>query len=403
MLISNKKVLITNGSSRTSYAVMRSLGKKDINCMSADVSKLGMCQLSRYSKGSRKYASFYLDEMKFIRDVLKIIKENDISILFPSHNETEIISRHIDKFDPKVVSLIPEESICRLFNNKSLSYDLMEELDIPVPLRIKYKDPLELSNIISSLGLKKTVIKLLTGNSGKGVFYADSPDKASIIVASLIKKFNLKSDRYPQVEEYVEGEGYGNSVLFWHGEPIVNFTHRRLRDKIETGGTSTFREVSQHKGIEAAALKIFRHVGWHGLAMSEFKVCRNTGKFWFIEVNPRMWGSISLAIESGVDFPYLTYLSAIEGPQTAINYLESSKISKEWSARWLLGDIFVILKKIINLDIKFIWNVFFYEKANSIDDFFWDDPLVFVGQCASYIKTTILKKSLNPSEKGMIG
>ena len=400
---SKAKVLITNGSSRTSYAAMRSISKKDVTCISADTSRIGMCQFSKYSQGSKVYSSHYKDELKFISDISKIVKENDISIIFPSHNETEIISRHVDKFDPKVVSLIPEESMCKLFNNKSLSYDLMEKLNIPIPLRIKYDDPQELSLLITSLGLKRTVIKLLTGNSGKGVFYANTPEKASIIVSSLISKFKLGTNRYPQVEEYVEGEGYGNSVLFWHGKPIANFTHKRLRDKIETGGTSTYREASQHKGIEEAALKIFQYVGWHGLAMSEFKVCKNTGKFWFIEVNPRMWGSISLAIESGIDFPYLAYLSATKGPHAAISDLESSEISKKWRARWLLGDIFVMLKKIINLDIKFIWNVIFYEKANSFDDFFWNDPLVFIGQCASYIKTSIIKKSLNPSEKGMIG
>ena len=32
-----------------------------------------------------------------------------------------------------------------------------------------------------------------------------------------------------------------------------------------------------------------------------------------IEVNPRFWGSLALAIYAGIDFPYLLYKLAMEG------------------------------------------------------------------------------------------
>ena len=79
----------------------------------------------------------------------------------------------------------------------------------------------------------------------------------TLINKYLIKKYKLTADRYPQIEEYVHGEGYGCSVLYSKGKFITHFTHRRLRDKIETGGTSTFREATVHQGIEAATKTIF--------------------------------------------------------------------------------------------------------------------------------------------------
>ena len=68
-----------------------------------------------------------------------------------------------------------------------------------------------------------------------------------------------------------------------------------LGSGIATGGTSTLREAVAHAGIEQAAQRIFDAIGWHGLAMSEWKVCPETGRFWFVEVNPRMWGSMASA------------------------------------------------------------------------------------------------------------
>ena len=396
-------VLLTYGWVRSSYSALRNFKKHDLQVVVSDSSSIGMSQFSRFSSGFKKYTSHYKHENKFISDILNICSSKGIKFILPSHNETEIIARHRHKFPDDLVTMIPDESHCRMFNNKSDAYDYVSNIDVPVPCRIKYADPNLVSQLLKNKGMEKTVIKLLTGNSGKGVFYGTNPEHTQSIVKELIDKYKLVASRYPQIEEYVEGEGYGCSVLYSSGEFIANFTHRRLRDKIETGGTSTFREAAVHEGIEAATKTIFDSLGWNGLAMCEFKVCPKTGRFWFIEVNPRMWGSISLAIESGVQFPYLAWLCATQGASQAINYHASCTINLNWKARWLLGDIFLVLGKLLRLEFKAIWHILIEEKADSIDDFFWDDPFAFLGEVLAYLKTTISKRSINPSEKGMLG
>ncbi|MCD6360205.1 MAG: hypothetical protein J7M38_05010 [Armatimonadetes bacterium] len=41
--------------------------------------------------------------------------------------------------------------------------------------------------------------------------------------------------------------------------------------------------------------------------MLEFKKEYETGEYYLIEVNPKFWGSLDLAVESGVDFPGYIY------------------------------------------------------------------------------------------------
>lgn len=396
-------VLLTYGWVRSSYSALRNLSKHNLTIVVSDSSTIGMSQFSRLSSGFKRYTSHYENEDKFIKDVLDICSSEEVKVILPSHNETEIIARHRHKFSADLVAMIPDESHCLMFNNKSDAYDYVSRIGIPVPSRIKYTTPNSISQLLVARGVNKTVIKLLTGNSGKGVFYGESPEHAQSIVNELIEKYKLAPSRYPQVEEYVTGEGYGCSVLYSNGKYIAHFTHKRLRDKIESGGTSTFREAAVHEGIEAAAKTIFDSLGWNGLAMCEFKVCPDTSRFWFIEVNPRMWGSISLAIESGVQFPYLAWLCATQGASQAIDYHKSCTINSDWKARWLLGDIFIVLGKLFKLEFRSIWNILREEKANSIDDFFWDDPFAFLGEVLAYLKTTISKRSINPSEEGMLG
>ena len=80
---------------------------------------------------------------------------------------------------------------------------------------------------------------------------------------------------------------------------------------------------------------------WHGVAMVEFKVSSD-GIPYLMEVNARFWGSLQLAIDAGVDFPYLLYkLTLGESPGKASGYKIGIK------TRWLLGDLdhlYLILK-----------------------------------------------------------
>src|SRR5262249_49191106 len=54
--------------------------------------------------------------------------------------------------------------------------------------------------------------------------------------------------------------------------------------------------------------------------MVEFKYDPATGRSWLMEINPRLWGSVALAIDAGVDFPYGLFCVATDadpGPQPA--------------------------------------------------------------------------------------
>ena len=79
--------------------------------------------------------------------------------------------------------------------------------------------------------------------------------------------------------------------------------------------------------------RILDSVGWCGVAMVEFKVSKQ-GIPYLMEVNARFWGSVQLAIDAGVDFPYLMAQSMKGGvPIQPRGYTVGIR------NRWLLGDV----------------------------------------------------------------
>ena len=53
------------------------------------------------------------------------------------------------------------------------------------------------------------------------------------------------------------------------------------------------------------SLQLLETVQWRGVAMVEWKMDLRTGKPMLMEINRRFWGSLELAVRSGVDFPML--------------------------------------------------------------------------------------------------
>ena len=104
-------------------------------------------------------------------------------------------------------------------------------------------------------------------------------------------------------QSYFGGRGVGVEMLFEHGEPRWTFAHQRVHEMPVTGGASTYRRaIRPPEGVRAAAVALLRRLRWHGAAMVEFKVAED-GSFRLMEINPRLWGSLPLAVAAGVNFP----------------------------------------------------------------------------------------------------
>src|SRR5260370_21799115 len=198
---------------------------------------------------------------------------------------------------------LPDAAALEVVTNKMKTLQLAEELNVPVPrtsLVHTAQEAVEAAQFLGWPVVLKPQASLLYGKQGGSqyltVSYAEHKDR----LAELMQPFE---GRCPVLlQEYYRGTGYGVELLMFQGQPLAAFQHQRLREIPINGGASAFRQsVALDPVLYGQAVRLLTRLNWTGLAMVEFKVGSEGPKL--MEINGRVWGSLPLAVHSGMDFP----------------------------------------------------------------------------------------------------
>jgi hypothetical protein len=143
------------------------------------------------------------------------------------------------------------------------------------------------------------------------------------------------------IQEWLPGRRDAVTTYFAHGKIWCTFAQRSYRELPVLGGASVLCEsLPPLADIVEPATRLIRAIGLEGCAMTEFRRDQN-GRPVLMEVNPRMPGSVSLAIRCGVDIPNMIYAHATGGSLRAIDRYEVGR-----RLRWLSGDVWSVKSSI---------------------------------------------------------
>lgn len=200
----------------------------------------------------------------------------------------------------------------------------------------------------------------------------------------LVPLYQRVHERYPfpLIQEWIPDGGgiFGFSALFDGASNMkAAFIHRKLRMYPVQGGPSTLREGVEHPQIMELGFSLLKSLNWKGVAMVEFKVDPRDGIPKLMEVNPRFWGSLHLAVVSGVDFPYfILKMARGERFEPVLHYTVGKR------CRWLLfGDILHFIKNPNRFHLRPSF-FHFFEPDTSYDIISKEDPLPVLGAMATF-------------------
>lgn len=337
-------MLITDGNERAALAVTRALGREQVEVIVGAETQRSLASSSRYCRQSFVYPSPYQDPEGFVVTLLEMVRKHDVDALFPiSDIAMHVIGPERAQFERFTRMPSPPAEVFQEISDK---YRLMQRAvseGVGIPETIFVPDG-NLEGIIDTITDFPVVVKpgcslVKDGRQWKktSVCYAESRKE---LLRFYQEKAYLRSPSL--IQQRVIGAGEGLFVLMQEGTPLAMFAHRRLRERPPSGGVSVLREsIALPKAMVEATLKLLQHVKWHGVAMVEFKVDRNSQRPLLMEINGRFWGSLQLAVDAGVNFPLRLLNMAIGQAEP----LPENGYRIGVKSRWLLGDLDQVLMR----------------------------------------------------------
>jgi predicted ATP-grasp superfamily ATP-dependent carboligase len=376
-VLTGVRTIVTDADTRLGLYVIRSLGRAGsrITALTAQQTGSVLGFSSRYVTGTHRLPSGKYEET--LPDTIASLASRHDVLVPVSTFSISITAGSADRFDP-LVFYIPSLPSLRAAMDKGATTAVAREVGIPVPETYERLDPATIGQWADKMyGKYPLVVKFRDDKRSSAWSPADRyriVRSAAELSAEYSRMHTL--GEYPLVQEYIEGDGYGFFAMIGpQGEPVATFCHRRLREYPISGGPSTLCESIYDETLVELGTRLLRALNWRGVAMVEFKRDQRTGEFKLLEVNPRFWGSLPLALHCGVNFPvYQTQLALGLTPAPKSAYPTGRKM------RFLLTDLLAVREQWRNGDKRAIATRYLKELFDlSIKDglFDIDDPRPF--------------------------
>lgn len=306
-------VLVLDGHSRAALETLQSLGRAGVQVDLAAEAQDCLAMHSRYvsrklqQPSQERAADFeaWLRKQDRIRSYSLIVAATETSLLG---------LRQLDENDPlRRKAVIVGDKALDIALDKEKTWQLAQQLGVPTPSGT-------LISSLSEIGQAQQFPVVLKPTRSKVMIDGALRTLAVAVVKNESERQQQLQRWLPvtpvQQQEYVSGRGIGVEFLFNRGKKIWHFAHERVHEYPLTGGASSYRRsIDPSVAMLRDAEKLLTTLNWHGVAMVEFKMDAN-GQYWLMEINPRLWGSVALSIDAGVDFP-LGLLQIARGDEPA--------------------------------------------------------------------------------------
>lgn len=228
------------------------------------------------------------EKEKYKNQLIELCSKHDRPVIIPMGVFTlNIISENIEVFAKVSDFCISEANVLSKLNDKSQAKQIALSTNITVP-KI-YTDKISFPAVIKPVCGEKFGLK---ASERYKIVY----NEEELIDAK--KHFSFSEN---VIEEYIDGVGVGVSIVMGKNKkPYSAFCHKRLSEYPATGGPSSSLITFKNDELIEKSIKLLQKADFSGIAMVEYK--EKDGEYYFLEVNPRIWGSFGATTKAKSNF-----------------------------------------------------------------------------------------------------
>jgi predicted ATP-grasp superfamily ATP-dependent carboligase len=365
-------VIILDGHLKGALSATRSIGKKNVRVICASDHNTAMALHSKYCSARVIYPSPLEDEQAFVESIIELAQNiGKKPLIYCFSDETFLpLIKNIDEVIKYAKMAVPLKESVDIAFDKAKTIKLATELGIPVIDTFMPEDKESVTEIAKTISYPAVVKPRhpCMWINGRGI---KAETGFVLSEESLIKKVSQvyrDTGEFPIVQKVIHGYEYGIEMLCENGRIYAISAHQRIRLATPIGGVSVVKEAMYGTPISMKmreeAQKILSKIMWTGPIMFEFKDDMEDGKLKLLEINGRFWGSLPLAVLSGVDFPYLYYKYG-----RGDNMMGEISFTEKVSSRHLVGE-FRHLWKVL-FDKNELREYFYPTKKTALKNFFF--------------------------------
>lgn len=372
------RILVTHCHSRMGYAVARSLIRFGQTVIAGGTTVPTMCHHLPGVEGEFAYPEPFKETDAFVKTLEQRAAMHRVDLFFPVHEETFVVSYHRARLARAAQTLAPNFEALMRAHDKVNVPARAHECCIPVPHTVVTNSTESLRDAVAQVGLPAVLKPRFGSGADETRIVRDRQQLDSVLACQA----NPAVGREVLVQSYFDGVGIGFAGLVWEGRVFALSGHRRLREIPTSGGTSTARTTFDHQEIRDATERLLPRLGIDGVVMAEYRYNSATGAFCLLELNPRYWGGVPTAIESGVDFPVLHLEAALGRPAPSVPLLPSRQVE----GRWLLGEARALVELVYHRRWREAGAMFCMRRDRELywDDMDWWRPAAFFHQTRAY-------------------
>jgi predicted ATP-grasp superfamily ATP-dependent carboligase len=332
-------VLLLDAEHRQTLAAMRALSRAGLRvgalaCESA--AWWAPALKSRFCAFGGKLPDLDVDAESYATAVLRLLDEHPARMLLPAYDGSiQALRSRRAEIERRTALPLASESALDVAVSKIRTLEVARDLGLAVPHGVPLCSAADVPAAIREVGLPAVVKPYESWVERDGQGARLSPNVVQTLdEARQVYDHVVAEGGQALMQPWLPGRREAVTLFFAEGHFWARVAQVSYREWPVLGGASVLCEsIPPLRDIVEPAERLVRAIDLEGCAMVEFRRDRD-GRPVLMEVNPRMGGSVALAIAAGVNFPALLYDWKVNRTLTSVSDYRVGK-----RLHWLAGDV----------------------------------------------------------------
>ena len=294
------KVLVTGLFEPAALHAIRRFGQLGHEVYAAEGHRLAYAAHSKYVTRRVRLPNMRHHPRDYALRLLREIETAKYDYYFPSYEEIILMSHFRDRILAATkTAMMDTESLMRLHCKARLA-DLAREVGIDTPTLLLPRSFDEAREMIATVELP-TVVKMRQTSGAAGLRLVSDRKTLEKEYFNVVRTNSLDETSLPMLQQMIQGPTTCTLELCDHGRVMGEIMYRGVRTMPRDGGTTVLRESRVDEPCSAAAHRLIKHLGFHGLCGFDFVIDEESGRPYLVDGNCRITPAISMAYHGGCD------------------------------------------------------------------------------------------------------